>query len=404
MPAFEYQALNSTGQRVKGSLSAETARQARQQLRDQGLHPLALEQIAERQRRFGALTLPTRGIPAGELALITRQLATLVRAGLPLEEALGTVARQAERSRLRTLLAAVRARVTEGHSLSQGLADFPGAFPDIYRTTIAAGEQTGHLDLVLERLADYTEARQRMLQKVQLALIYPALLTLMAILVTLALLTYVVPEVVQVFTNIDQELPGLTRALIATSDALRSQGPWLSLVLVIGGGIFAVLLRRPGPRMRWHRVLLRLPLAGRLIRGMNTARFARTLSILSSSGVAVLEALRISAQVIGNLPMRAAVNEATDRVREGSEIGVALERSGQFPPMTLHLIRSGEASGQLDAMLERAAINQEEELQARLAMLMGLLEPLLILVMGGIVLVIVLAILLPIFELNQLVQ
>jgi general secretion pathway protein F len=404
LAAFEYTALDAAGRETRGTVEADTPRQVRQQLREGGLYPVRVEEVAQREQRGPRLGRVRRGIAPMDLALLTRQFATLVRSGLPLEEALGTVARQSDKPRLRNLVAAVRARVMEGRSLSQGLSEFPHVFPPIYRSTVAAGEQSGHLDIVLERLADYTESRQQLRQKLQLALIYPTLLTLMALLVTVALLTYVVPEVVQVFADIGQQLPWLTRALIALSDALRAHGLSLLLGLALAGIALGLLLRRPGPRMAWHRLVLRLPLVGRLVRGMNTARFARTLSILSASGVAVLEALRIAAEVVSSLPMRAAVSEVAERVREGSEIGTALERSGQFPPMTVHLIRSGEASGALDSMLERAALSQERELETRLAMLMGLLEPLLILLMGGIVLVIVLAILLPIFELNQLVN
>lgn len=404
MPAFEYTALNPDGREVRGIVEGDTPRQVRQQLRGSGMHPLSVQEIRQRERRRAGRKLFARGIAPMDLALVTRQLATLVRSGLPLEESLATVARQNETPRLRSLLAAVRARVMEGHSLSQGLGEFPHVFPVIYRSTVAAGEQSGYLDVVLERLADYTESRHQLRQKVQLALVYPILLTLMAGLVTVALLTYVVPEVVSVFAGIGQQLPWLTRALIASSDGLRANGVAIVLVLAIVAATSAMLLSRPGPKRAWHRFMLRLPLVGRLVRGMNAARFARTLSILSASGVAVLDALRIAAEVVSSLPMRDAVVEAAQRVREGSGIGVALERSAQFPPMTVHLIRSGEASGTLDEMLERAAVNQERELETRLAMLLGLLEPLLILLMGGIVLVIVLAILLPIFELNQLVS
>lgn len=404
MPAFEYTALARNGAKVRGVSEGDTPRQIRQQLRDSGLMPLSVEAVQVRERRRVQVAGLRRGINAMDLALLTRQLATLVRSGLPLEESLSTVARQSEKPRIRNLLLSVRTKVMEGHSLAQGLAEFPHVFPDIYRTTVAAGEQSGHLDIVLERLADYAENRQQMRQKIQLALFYPTLLTLMAIGVTVALLTYVVPEVVQVFVGIGQELPWLTRTLIALSDGLRDHALTLVLGLASGAAFLAWLLRRPKPRYGAHQLLLRLPLFGRLVRGINTARFARTLAILSASGVTVLEALRIASQVIANLPMRYAVEDAAKRVREGSGIGIALERSHQFPPMTVHLIRSGESSGELDAMLERAAVNQERELETRIAMLMGVLEPLLILVMGAIVLIIVLAILLPIFELNQLVN
>lgn len=404
MGAFEYSALNERGREKRGVLEGENARQIRQQLREQGLTPLTVEEVAQRETRESRSFSFSRGISATELALVTRQLATLVNAALPLDEVLQTVARQSEQPRLKSMMLAIRSRVMEGHTLADGLADFPHVFPDLYRTTVSAGEQSGHLDVVLERLADYTEKRQQMRQKIMLALFYPVILTVVAILVTGGLLTYVVPQVVQVFDNIGQELPWLTVALIAVSDFLRGYGLWLILLLGVLVAVFISLLRREAVLFRWHRLLLRLPLIGGLGRGLNTARFARTFSILTASGVPVLEAMRLSAEVIGSLPMRHAVNEASHRVREGSGIARSLEQSHYFPPMTLHLIASGEASGKLESMLERAADNQERELETVIAMVMGMFEPLLILVMGGVVLVIVLAILLPIFDLNQLVH
>jgi general secretion pathway protein F len=292
----------------------------------------------------------------------------------------------------------------EGHTLADGLSEFPHVFPEIYRCTVAAGEQAGHLDVVLERLADYTEKRQQMRQSILLALFYPAMLTVIALMVTVGLLTYVVPEVVKVFNNVGQELPWITTALIGVSDFLRGYGLYLLVLLMVAGAVVTRLLRIPRMRKRWHHFQLGMPLFGRLSRGVNSARFARTLSILNASGVPVLEGMRISAEVLGNLPMREAVYEAATRVREGSGIATALDKSGYFPPMTLHLIASGESSGRLDSMLERAADNQEKELESAIALLMGVFEPFLILSMGAVVLVIVLAILLPIFDLNQLVQ
>ncbi|MDD3517963.1 MAG: type II secretion system inner membrane protein GspF [Chromatiales bacterium] len=405
MPAFAYTALNPNGRETSGVLEGDTPRQVRQQLRDSGLTPLSVEEVKERERRSGGgVRLFRRGVGAMDLALLTRQLATLVHSGLPLEEALSTVSRQSEKPRIRNMVMAVRTRVMEGHPLAVGLADFPQVFPDIYIATVAAGEQSGHLDVVLERLAEYTESRHQMRQKIQIALFYPVLLVLMAIAVTAALLGYVVPQVVQVFDSIGQQLPWLTRALIALSDFVREQGLFWLLVSVLGVVAAGYLLRRPAPKMAFHRLLLRLPIVGRLVRGMNAARFARTLSILTASGVPVLEALRIASEVMGNLPMRQAVLEAATKVREGSGIGAALERSRQFPPMTVHLIASGESSGQLTTMLERAATNQERELETRIALALGVFEPALIVAMGGVVLVIVIAILLPIFELNQLVR
>jgi general secretion pathway protein F len=401
MGAFEYAALDQTGRTRKGVLEGDTPRQLRQQLREQGLTPLSIDEVirptAQRQHRRVSVS-------ATDLALLTRQLATLVHSGLALEEALRAISEQSEKPRLKSMLLAVRSRVLEGHSLADGLSDFPGVFPSVYRATVAAGEQSGHLDLVLERLAEYTENRQYIRQKTLLALFYPALLTAVAILVVVGLLAYVVPQVVQVFDHINQELPILTRALIAFSDFLRDWGGWLLLLLIAAGAGLRYLLRFDKALATFHRLLLHTPLVSRLERGANVARFTSTLSILTESGVPMLEALHITAQVISNLPIRQAVEETTQKVREGSSLHAALGQSGLFPPMTLHLIASGEASGNLEKMLERAAIMQERELESLIGVLLGLFEPLLILLMGGIVLTIVLAILMPIFELNQLIN
>jgi len=406
MSAFDYVALDNSGKEKKGVLEGDTARQVRQQLRDKGWTPVEVQETTERGSggsRKGPIKLH-RGISATDLSLITRQLATLVRSGLPLDESLQAVSQQTEKPRLKSMLLAVRARVMEGHTLATGLSDFPQVFPELYRTTVSAGEQSGHLDVVLERLADYTESRQQMQQKIQLALFYPALLTLVAIGVVIGLMTYVVPQVVQVFENIGQELPWLTRTLISISDFMRNYGLLMLLLLAVAGGFSVWVLRKDGPKHRFHAMLLRLPLIGRLVRGINAGRFARTFSIVTASGVPVLEGLRIASEVMSNLPMREAVEDATRKVREGASIHAALERSGHFPPMTVHLIASGEASGKLEEMLERAAINQEREIETLVSAVMGLFEPVLILVMGALVLVIVLAILLPIFNLNQLVS
>lgn len=403
MPAFEYVALDQTGRTRKGVEEGDSSRQVRTRLREKGLMPMSVNEVAEKQSVLRMPILQPRIKPL-ELSLATRQMATLARAGMPIEEVLGTVARQSEAPRVKATLSAVRTRVMEGLPLAHAMGEFPSVFPAIYRTTIAAGEQAGRMDLVLERLADNVEAQNAMRQKIQLAMFYPAILTIVALLVVVALLTYVVPEVVQVFTGMNQQLPWLTRALIATSDTVREWG-WLMLLGIVAAVIVTrQILKRPTARYRWDNMLLKLPLIGRLVRGLNTARFARTLNILAGSGVPLLDALNMSASVISNTPMRDAVTDAARRVREGSGIGHALERSGYFPPMTLSLIKSGESSGTLDKMLERAAETQERELEARIAMVMGVFEPLLILAMGGVVLIIVLAILLPIFELNQLVN
>ncbi len=405
MPAFQYAALDATGRARKGLLEGDTPRHARQLLRERGLVPLEVQEVARGEDSSPRQARPWRvRVSATDLALITRQMATLVASGLPLEEALGSVAQQTDKPRLGSLLMAVRARVLEGHPLAAALANFPHVFPELYRATVAAGEQAGHLEIVFERLADYTESRQQMRQKIGLALFYPLLLTAVAILVVMALLAYVVPQVVQVFASMDQQLPLLTRGLIALSDFLRAHG----LLLIGAGTVIAFAsgfaMRRTEVRRSVHGVLLRLPLISRLIRGINAARYARTLSILMASGVPVLEGLRIASQVINNIPMRDSVERTAVRVKEGSSLHKAIAESGHFPPMTVQLIASGEASGRLEAMLERAATQQERETGTLIAALLGIFEPVLILTMGLVVLTIVLAILLPIFDLNQLVR
>ncbi|HSG64895.1 MAG TPA: type II secretion system inner membrane protein GspF [Gammaproteobacteria bacterium] len=403
MGAYQYVAVDSLGKERKGVLEGDTPRQVRSLLRERDLIPVEVTEIegkrAAARRRFR----PARGISALDLALMTRQLATLSRAGLPLEEALQAVSEQSEKARVKSTLLGVRAKVLEGHTLAAGLEEFSGAFPIVYRATIAAGEQAGKLDTVLERLADYTEARHSLRQKVSHALIYPIVLTGLAVAIITLMLVYVVPKVVGVFETTGQTLPILTRGLIAISGFLQSW--WWLLLLVIAVAVVAVrrFFGQEAPRRALHRWLLRLPVIGRVTRGLNTARFTRTLSILSSSGVPVLEALNISASVVTNVPMRDAVEEATVRVREGGAIGAALGRSKLFPAMSIHLISSGETSGELDSMLERAASHQESEMDSLLSTMLSILEPALIIFMGLVVLAIVMAILLPIFQLNQLI-
>ncbi len=403
MGAFEYTALDIKGREKTGVLEGDAARQIRQQLRELGLTPLTVEEVKQREARSSKKFFKTK-ISATDLSLITRQWATLVRSGLPVEEALRTVAQQSEKSRLKSMVVGVRSRVMEGHSLASALSDFPHIFSELYRATIEAGEQSGHLEVVLERLADYTETRQQISQKMSQAMIYPVLLTVVAIAVVIGLLTYVVPKIVQVFESIGQELPALTKGLIATSEFLSSNGIYLLFGLLFIGVSFSYMMRIEGFRKSYHRFLLRLPLVSRMVKSVNSARFARTLSIVASSGVPILDGLRISSQVIANLPMREAVLTAANKVREGAAISTALDASKYFPPMTIHLIASGEASGNIENMLERAADSQEREMEALTAGLLGIFEPVLILVMGGVVLLIVLAILLPIFDMNQLVR
>lgn len=404
MGAFAYVAVDGSGRERKGVLEGDTARQVRQLLRDQSLLPVSVSEVAteERRQRGTAYTF-RRGLSATDLSLITRQLATLVHSGLPLDEALQAVSEQTEKPRVKSILLGVRAKVLEGHSLADGLGDFPAVFPDLYRATVAAGEQSGHLDTVLERLSDYTESREQLRSRTLTAMLYPVMLFVVCAAIVFLLLAFVVPKIVKQFENSKAALPILTQGLIAISDFARNWG-WL-VILFAGLGIwlFTRWLRDPAARRRYHAVLLRLPLIGKVVRGNNTARFARTLSTLTSSAVPVLEALRISGEVVTNLPMRDAVQEAAARVREGASIARSLGASRMFPPMMIHLIASGETSGDLETMLDRAATNQEREMDAILSTVVGLLGPLMILVMGGFVLLIVLAILLPIFQLNELI-
>lgn len=404
MGAFEYVALDQSGKESKGLIEGDTPKHVRQILRDRSLLPVTVTEVAQkeahRQRSFSF----RRGMSAAELAIITRQLASLSQSGLPLEEALIAVGQQNDHARTKSIVLGVRSKVMEGHTLAHGLAEFPQAFPELYRSTVAAGEQSGHLDIVLERLADYTEARQELRQRINNAMVYPIALVLMSIAIISFMLTSVVPRIVGIFKNTAGELPLLTRGLIATSDFLRDH--WLLILLAIAAAIYGIwrLLRQEGPRRSYHAWLLRMPIAGRLARGVNTARFTRTLSILAGSGVPILEALKISASVIENLPMRDAVIEASLRVREGASISQSLATSRLFPPMMIHLIASGETGGKLEEMLSRTADYQEREVDGLIATLLGILQPLLIVIMGGVVMTIVLAILLPIFEINNLIR
>ena len=404
MGAFEYIALDPAGKERKGILEGDTPRHIRQLLREQQLLPVTVSEVAQkeakRQRSFSLM----RRVSSADLALFTRQLATLVRAGLPLEESLLAVSQQTEKPRIQSIVLGVRARVMEGHTLADGFADFPKVFPEIYRATVAAGEQSGHLDNVLERLADYTEGRDQLRQKVLAAMLYPIVLSVLCFAIVCALLVYVVPQVVSVFEASKAKLPLITTLLITVSAFLRSYGIYLASAAFIAVVLFRRSLRDPGARRRFHLAQLRMPMIGKLTRGFNTARFTRTFSILAASSVPVLEALRIAGEVVTNLPMRDAVSDAAARVREGAPIGRSLAVSRLFPPMTIHLISSGESSGQLENMLERAAISQERELDGLLGAIVGLLGPMLIVLMGLFVMGIVFAMLLPIFQMNNLIH
>ncbi len=403
MPAFEYTALDQRGKTRKGVLEADSARQARAQLREQQLSPIEVNQAKEKADK-GQFSFRRKSLSATDLAIVTRQLATLVQSGIPIEEALGAIARQSEKPKVRTIMMAVRSKVLEGYPLADSMASFPSAFPEMYRATVAAGEHSGHLDLVLNRLADYTEQRQAARNKIQLAAIYPIILTFVAIAIVTFLLGYVVPDIIKVFVQQGQDLPPLTQAILVLSRWVTDYG-LIALVLIIAGLIgFRIAMRQDNFRYQVHHFLLVAPVIGRFVRSANTARFASTLAILNSSGVPLVEAMKIAGEVLSNICLKDALAAATQSVREGGTLHAALEQTGYFPPLMLHMIASGEASGELDQMLERTAHAQETELQGIIATLVGLFEPLMLLVMGGVVLVIVLAIMLPILNMSNLVN
>ncbi len=401
MAAYEYVALDGRGRERRGVMEADSGRQIRQNLRDQGLAPLAVvpAQGAKRWSRLGR----RRTLSSLDLALITRQMAVLIEAGLPIADALQAVARQTEKNRVCSLLLAVRAGILEGRGLAAALGEFPADFPHLYRATVAAGEHSGYLARVLTLLADYTEQRQTSRRNIQLAMLYPCILVGLSFIIVTGLLVYVIPQITAVFTESGQELPLLTRLLIALSDLLRNYGPYLLAVLAACMWLAAWLLRRPGVRIRWHGMLLRLPVVAAFSRGLDISRFSATLAILTRSGVPLTEALTIATSVLSNLCLREGVKQATRRVVEGEALSLTLGETGYFPPLMLQMIASGEASGTLDEMLARVAQFQEQEMERRVAALVRIAEPVMLLVMGIIVMLIVLAVLLPILTLNQLV-
>lgn len=405
MAAFRYEAIDAQGRDLQGVVEADTLRQARAGLRESGLAVIAVHLVSQESvQGAGWRKFFRPGISAAQLSLTTRQLATLLAASLTLEQALNALIEQSENKKMNQVLAGVRSEILAGHTLAQAMSKYGSVFPDIYRALVKAGEATGELGHVMGKLADYTESRQALQQKVGLAFVYPAIVTAVAALVVTGLLMYVVPQVVGVFQQSHQSLPLLTRLLIGLSSGLQATWPYLLVLLVALIVAARVVLRREEIRYHWHFYMLRLPVLGRLVRGINAARMASTLAILSGSGVPLLVSLQAAAGVVHNLPMRRALEEAAKKVREGVELSRALAVSKLFPPILIHLIASGESSGKLDAMLERAAAQQEQEVGNYTSVLTALLEPILILTMGIVVLLIVLAILMPIIEMNQIVH
>jgi general secretion pathway protein F len=404
MPAYRFTALDAAAAEQQGVLEADSARGARTMLRARGLIPLQVEPIvadgpSSATRRFGR-----RRLNAQELALLTRQMSGLLVSGLPLERALGALADDADRSEISDLLQGVKSEVAGGHSLSAALGQHPREFSDVYRALVAAGEDSGDLGSVLGSLADYLESSQQLRAKLVQAIAYPVIVVLVAIAVIVLLLTYVVPQVVGVFQGAHQKLPMLTVGLIALSSFMRSWGWLLGLALLLGGVVLRQALRLPGPRAAFDASMLRMPQLGRLIRGLNTARFASTLAILTAAGVPILRALQAAIDTVSNSVLKADAQEALALLREGSSLASALSLHRRFPPVLLTFIRLGEQTGTLPDMLQRAATQHSQEVQRRAFTLVTILEPLLILGMGVIVLLIVLAVMMPIIQMNNLVK
>lgn len=402
MALFKYSAVDSGGRRKKGSLQADSPRQVRSQLRDQGLVPLDVTlshvQGAANAPRF---TNFLSRLSSLELAVATRQMATLLNAGLPVEETLLATAQQSDRARTKNIFLMVRSRVLEGRSLAQSLAEHPQSFENIYVSAVEAGERAGYLPGILSSLAEYTEGRHQSMQNLSMAMVYPIMLFFLSLAVVAGLLGYVVPDMVAVFERTEQSLPFITRALIVASDAVREYG-LMALVLVLIAVVGArIALRQQAVRLKLDQLVLRMPLVRRVSRGLHTSRYANTLGVLTSSGVPLAEAMSIAASVVKNSAMRAGYNEATRRVTEGASFASALKEVPHVPPIMVHMAASGEKSGQLDAMLVRVAEYQHEEFERITNTLIRLFEPAMLLVMGGLVLTIVLAILLPITQMNQ---
>ncbi|MEM6300969.1 MAG: type II secretion system inner membrane protein GspF [Pseudomonadota bacterium] len=405
MTAYRYRALDTAGKLVKGVVEADSERQVRSQLRSQSMRPVDVQTAARSEAANGVLSkrlFPLR-LSVSELSLVTRQLATLVQSNLPLADCLHAAAQQTRRQRVKAMLLQVRSRVSEGHTLAYGLAEYPQVFGEMYRAMVSAGEHAGFLGPVLEQLADYSEKRQESSQKLQMAMIYPLILSGVAVLVIGALMVFVVPELIGAFAQSNRELPPLTKALIATSDFFRAYTIWLLIFLCAVAIIAKRILSDTKRKRRWHSLLLKLPGVARLIIAIDTARFASTLSILMASGVPLLEALRIAGQVLVNLVLRDESETIAVQVQEGASLSQALSQAEHFPPLMVHMVASGESSGALEEMLERAAANQERELELTLGRLLALFEPLMVVIMGLIVLVIVLAIMLPIFDMTKMV-
>ncbi len=402
MDAFEYTALDASGKNKKGIVQADTEKHVRQLLREQQLIPVNIAKVE------GGLGTDVdkkhkTALRSGELPIMIRQLSTLLKAGLPLDEALSTIAEQSEHKQSKKILITLRAKLMEGHPLAYAMKLFPRAFDELITTSIEAGEQSGNLDEVLLRLAEYLEQKQDMSKQSLMALLYPVILIITSIAVVSGLMVYIVPKVIQVFENNNAELPAITQAVVSISDWVRRYGLIFAVVLMLSVLAFIVALQNQQFRAKWHIVLLRMPIFGGFIRLSQSARFTRTLGILTKSTVPIVQALSLSSKVIKNLAIKQSVEKTAAQVREGASLSQSLRTNGHFPPMTIRLISSGEQSGILSEMLERAADTQERDVNHKLTSIVSILQPVAILIVGVMILLIVLAMLLPIFQMNTIV-
>ncbi|MDX2347033.1 MAG: type II secretion system inner membrane protein GspF [Legionella sp.] len=399
MSAYQYHALKSSGSASKGMIEADSARHARQLLREQGLMPTAVSLVKKKQKKTSKHQFKPQ-----DLALLTRQLATLLSAAIPLDEALQGVAEQSQKPTTRALVIGIRSKVLEGYGLADALADYPAQFPELYRRTIAAGEQTGGLDTVLLKLADHTEHQQSIRQKIQQAMIYPCLMLVISIAIISFLLAFVIPKIIGVFSDSGQTLPAATHMLIFFSQSIKHFGLYVLLLMVLSLIAFKKALKNLTFKTRFHAFLLQLPGIKHIIITNNVARYSHTFAILFAAGVSVLDTMRVSSSLVNHVIMRKKFEQATTRVKEGMAISQALAETTYFNPMSIHLIASGEKSGQIAPLMARAAEYLDTEIRRLIDTGLTLLEPLVILFMGGVILFIVLATLLPIFSMEQLVN
>ncbi len=406
MPAFQYIALNSQGKEVKGISEADSARQLRQILRDQELTPMEVEpanQQFDKGDNRNVFSLFAPKLKALDRVLFTRQLSTLLASSMPIEESLNAIAQQNEKQSNKALIMGVRSRVLEGNSLAQSLLEYPSSFSDLYCSSVAAGEQSGFLDQVLDNLSNYLEREHESYRNVEMALMYPIILLVVAFAIVGALMVYVLPDMIDVIENTGQTLPWATTLLIGITELMKSFWWVLLSGLLAVSLIIRGLLNQQKVRLIWDAYKFFLPIIGKIIRSSNSARFSNTLSILTRSGIPLVDSMKIASEVVANKALQTDLREATQDVVEGKSLRESLESISYFPPMMMHMIGSGEQSGELDRMLERIADYQQAEVERLVSTLVKLFEPAMMIIMGGTVLFIVMAVLLPILSMNQIV-